>query len=171
MKTLSYQPWQRWAMWKRLLALLLSAGFFLALLGLSGWTLGRALIRDVSPMEIEAVLNGVGVSFLKEEDYRFLLEINGFKPVWLELEGCEKGRCTIVALSAGFEEKVSLELLNEWNRGYRFSRAYLSDKGTPWIEWELDLAGGVTRDTLRRFFSMFSEAVLPLFAEHIGFKP
>ncbi|MBW6393756.1 hypothetical protein KZX47_01080 [Thermus sp. SYSU G05001] len=36
METLSYRPWQRWAAWKRLLALSLPTGFFLALSGEGG---------------------------------------------------------------------------------------------------------------------------------------
>ncbi|WP_128415146.1 YbjN domain-containing protein [Thermus tenuipuniceus] len=138
---------------------------------LSGWGLGQDLIKDVSPMEVEAILKDMGVPFARKGDYRFRLELSGLEPVWLELDGCEKGRCSILALSAGFAKKVRLEELNEWNRGRRFSRAYLDKEGDPWVEWELDLAGGVTRETLRRFFRMFSQAVLPLFIEHIGFEP
>jgi len=35
--------------------------------------------------------------------------------------------------------------INAWNRGFRFSRAYLDDDGDPSLETDLDLEGGVTR--------------------------
>lgn len=140
-------------------------------MGLCGWTLGQAPIRDVSPREMEAILREMGVPFSKEGEVVFRLELNAFKPVWLRLEGCEKARCSILALSAGFAKKVRLEALNAWNRDHRFSRAYLDGEGNPWVEWELDLAGGVTREALTRFFRMFSQGVLPLFIRHIGFGP
>ena len=41
--------------------------------------------------------------------------------------------------------KVSLETVNEWNTGKRFSRGYLDRDNDPCLELDLDLAGGVSR--------------------------
>ncbi|MFN3369272.1 MAG: YbjN domain-containing protein [Thermus sp.] len=135
-----------------------------------GLALGQGLVRGVTPEEVEGLLREMGVVYEKRDHHLFLLELASPK-VWLELDWCEEGRCGLVALSAGFRKKVDLEHLNAWNRDYRFSRAYLDREGDPWVEWELDLTGGVSWEALREFLRLFAEAVLPKFMEHIGFEP
>ncbi len=50
---------------------------------------------------------------------------------------------------------VTLQDLNEWNKGKLFTKAYLDDDGDPVLEMDVDLAGGVTiariKDSIRTF--------------------
>ncbi|WP_240307567.1 YbjN domain-containing protein [Thermus caldifontis] len=129
------------------------------------------MIKGLTPGEVKGLLKEMGVEYRPAGKDLFRLELNSMGPVWLELDVCEGGRCNLLILSAGFSRKVTLERINQWNRDYRQSRAYLDRDGNPWVEWELDLTEGVTRDAVKRFLRLFLEAVLPLFMEHIASRP
>jgi hypothetical protein len=47
--------------------------------------------------------------------------------------------------------KVSIDAINDWNKNFRFSRAYLDQENDPIVEMDLDLAGGVCEDRIRDF--------------------
>jgi hypothetical protein len=61
-------------------------------------------------------------------------------------------------LRAGFSgfSKVELKHVNQWNKRYRFSKAYLDDEGDPLLEADLDLSG-VTRETVIKFVQNFDD--------------
>ena len=54
--------------------------------------------------------------------------------------------CSSVQFRAWWESSGahSLETMNQWNRDRRFSSAYLDDRNNATIEWDVNLAGGVT---------------------------
>lgn len=56
------------------------------------------------------------------------------------------GGCTTVQFRAWWEANGihTVEMMNQWNRDRRFSAAYLDDSMNPTIEWDVNLAGGVT---------------------------
>jgi len=68
---------------------------------------------------------------------------------------------------SGFKDKTSLKAINEWNKGKRYSRAYLDDSDDPVLELDLDLDGGVTKAGLLNFF-LTCRASLNAFVSHIG---
>ncbi|WP_301336002.1 YbjN domain-containing protein [Thermus scotoductus] len=57
------------------------------------------------------------------------------------------------------------------HRDRRFSRAFLDEEGTVWVESDLDLTGGVSLGAVRAFLDLFAEEILPDFMDHIGFEP
>jgi hypothetical protein len=61
-------------------------------------------------------------------------------------------------LRAGFSgfNKVELKHVNQWNKRYRFSKAYLDDDGDPLLEADLELTG-VTRETVVKFVQNFDD--------------
>lgn len=61
-------------------------------------------------------------------------------------------------LRAGFSgfNKVELKHVNQWNKRYRFSKAYLDDDGDPLLEADLELTG-VTRETVIKFVQNFDD--------------
>lgn len=61
-------------------------------------------------------------------------------------------------LRAGFSgfSKVELRHMNQWNKRYRFSKAYLDDDGDPLLEADLELTG-VTRETVVKFVQNFDD--------------
>ncbi|MCB1387991.1 MAG: YbjN domain-containing protein [Rhodobacteraceae bacterium] len=54
--------------------------------------------------------------------------------------------CTSVQFRARWNSQGahSMEAMNQWNRDRRFSAAYLDDGDNATIEWDVNLAGGVT---------------------------
>jgi hypothetical protein len=60
---------------------------------------------------------------------------------------CQNGtNCTSVQFRAWWESEGAhtVEMMNEWNRDRRFSDAYLDRRGNATIEFDVNLAGGVT---------------------------
>lgn len=56
---------------------------------------------------------------------------------------------------AGFEVSDDpMVRVNEWNRGRRFSRAYVSEQGSAALEADFNLTGGVTEDAIKHFLSL-----------------
>lgn len=78
--------------------------------------------------------------------------------------------CRDFALSAGFalEFPVSVQTVNRFNREHRFARAVLSDDGTPMIEMDVNLEGGVSRDALEVEIEAW-RALLLSFSKYIGY--
>lgn len=78
------------------------------------------------------------------------------------------GRFQFLQLYAGWiaEGAVLCDLVNEWNRLTRGSRAYLDSAGDVVLEADLYLRGGVTWDTLRQFFERF-ERTIKRFETHV----
>jgi hypothetical protein len=48
-------------------------------------------------------------------------------------------------------QNVNASDLNVWNRGYRFSHAYIDGDGDPVLEIDLDLAGGICEERIKDF--------------------
>jgi len=58
----------------------------------------------------------------------------------------QHANCTSVQFRAWWESNGAhtLEAMNQWNRDRRFSAAYLDTRDNATIEWDVNLAGGVT---------------------------
>ena len=69
--------------------------------------------------------------------------------------------CQIVLFKAGYElnDKVGLDVINQWNATRLFGRAYLDEVSDPWIELVLNLQGGVTRSQFERTFEWWETSV------------
>lgn len=54
--------------------------------------------------------------------------------------------CTTVQFRSWWDTQgaIPLEAMNQWNRDRRFSAAYLDEDNNATIEWDVNLAGGVT---------------------------
>lgn len=146
---------------------LLAASVFL------GLALEQAVVKGLSPVEVEGVLRQAGLSYERVDAREFRLPMAGLEKVWLYLDYCQEERCGVLTLSAGFtlDGGLGLEVLNAWNRDRRFSRAFLDEEGTAWVESDLDLTGGVSLGAVRAFLDLFAEEILPDFMDHIGFEP
>lgn len=82
---------------------------------------------------------------------------------------CQDDRCESYQFAAGFatEQKPSCEAIIAWNRSKRFGRAYLDDDQDPWVELDVDLDGGVTRQYLLASFTTW-RSVLLTFAREVA---
>jgi hypothetical protein len=85
--------------------------------------------------------------------------------------GCADGRdCTNLQFSSGWiSDDVDLNMINSWNRGTRFARAYLDDEDDPIIEMDVNLQFGVSRRNFDDTFRIWA-ATLDSFAAFIQAK-
>lgn len=79
--------------------------------------------------------------------------------------GCEKNgsKCQNIQLYAGWslaeDQKVGMAAINDWNRNYRFGKAYLDAENDPVIEYDISLEGGVSRQNLDESLETWSEVI------------
>lgn len=135
------------------------------------------LFGDVGSEEIEQLLTELGLSFQIGTDAYG-------DPLWtVVFEGIQfvlyvddavddaPGRYRYLQLYAGWLTggAVPCEVINDWNRLRRGSRAYIDDAGDAVLEADLYLQGGVTWEAMRQFVERFEEAVAS-FLSHIRFE-
>lgn len=56
--------------------------------------------------------------------------------------GCDVGQpCNSMQFSAGFNlnDPLSMDTVNDWNRGKRFGKVYIDEDGDPFIEYDINL--------------------------------
>lgn len=84
--------------------------------------------------------------------------------------GCQGDNCNAIQFAAGFDEDqpMQYDIINQWNMGNRFGRAYLDDEGDPWVEYDINMEGdGVTVTNFNESLAYW-DTVLKAFVEHIG---
>src|SRR5699024_5453586 len=85
--------------------------------------------------------------------------------------GCNSDHiCDAIQFASGFAEDhaVEYELMDRWNREYRFGRAYLDDEDDPWIEMDINLEGdGVSVSNFKESLAYW-QSVMTAFVTHIG---
>jgi Putative bacterial sensory transduction regulator len=154
-------------MCQRLNPVLLAAGLSLAAAPAAARAQDKEpVFKTISPQQIEQVLRELGFEFEKQppkgggklQSWRFM--ISGY-PVLLLSDG------TDMQLYAGYEAKVSLSRINEWNRGKRWGRAYITqdNKGVA-LESDLDFEGGVSLNGIKESIKLY-RALLEEFARFI----
>jgi hypothetical protein len=133
-----------------------------------------AVFSQMGPAEVEALLKAQGFA-VESRTTESGSPVTAFKlsgyNVSLYYYGCNAGSCASLQMYAGFKvpNKLSAEKMNEWNRGKRFSRAYLNEAGDPSLESDLDLEGGVSMANVKSFVETFRMSV-DAFAKHVGFS-
>ncbi len=80
--------------------------------------------------------------------------------------------CATVQFHSGYDltSEVSLERINEWNRGQRFGRAFLDKENDPILQMDVDLDDGGMSRALFIDNVQFWASVLGKFEQHIGYR-
>ncbi len=79
--------------------------------------------------------------------------------------------CKNLKLWNGYKKSgITLESMNKWNVTKRFGTAYLDSEGDPNISLFINLDKGVTHANLDDTFSMWVNAIIGGFKEHIGWQ-
>ena len=80
--------------------------------------------------------------------------------------------CATVQFHSGYDLKnpVSLERINEWNRGQRFARAFLDKEDDPILQMDVDLDDGGVSTLLFIDNIEFWASLLGAFEKHIGYR-
>ena len=75
---------------------------------------------------------------------------------------CEGGRCRTLQFYYGIQTdgRTPATVANEFNRRFRFGRAYVDEQGDPCLEWDVDLEPGVTRAAVTSAFKVFEGLVV-----------
>jgi hypothetical protein len=133
----------------------------LVVLGSVGSQDATAVYKKISLEKLEGILKGLDIDFKKAPAPNnknltiFTFERNKYKLALHYYGG------TDLMLAADFPS-VPVALLNQWNRGARFSRAVLyqdAKNDFSALEANLDVAGGVTDDTVRHFIRRYDEEI------------
>ena len=141
--------------------LLMGSALWLAVVPLAGAQNKEKVYRDLTPAQVEAILNDLTIKFVKTQppklpkDYDYDFERNNYK-IRLTLSGGK-----LLWISALFP-KASLEKINKWNIKATFSRAVLdrvNDREYAIVEYQLNVLGGVTDNMLRQFVRRFDNEV------------
>ena len=87
--------------------------------------------------------------------------------------GCDSDshdNCKLLLFKVGFdlEEGTTLESMNDWNEQVLVGRAYIDDEMDPWLEWAVNMDGGVTEKNFAESFDWW-ETALAQFLDHINF--
>jgi len=148
--------------------LALVASLILGVIGLSASALATTIFYAANEAIIDQVLGEM------ELEYELLLDEYG-DPIWtfthlgilitiVSYDEVVPGHYASLLFYTGWaaDDEVSLAMINDWNKGSRFGRAYMDDSGDPVIELDLLLAGGVTADTIQQYITVFAEAASSL---------
>lgn len=84
--------------------------------------------------------------------------------------GCDSGtNCKQILFQAGWDlpNGVRPAIINNWNRGNLFGRAFLDDEGDPFVEMPINLDGGMSAELMDDNFDWW-RFVLEEFKDHIG---
>lgn len=120
----------------------------------------QKIIRSLSAEQLEAMLKTFNIEYKKvkskvEGNFLYDYKKNNYNlRVYLF-----KGKDLMVDAELN---AAALEKINDWNINAKFSRASLhkDDKGSfSVLEWNLDLVGGVTEETVRHFLNTFDDEV------------
>ncbi len=123
----------------------------------------QAVVEHITDGDILTILKQRNLEFEKVKDGVFRLKLLDLKVLLFRKD-------TNLQLYAGFttKGKVSCDTINQWNKGKRFSRAYIDDEGDAVIESDMDLEGGVSPkaigvfiDTFKLSLAAFVKQVIP----------
>jgi hypothetical protein len=152
---------------------LLWSGFaVLALTGASStWAANSSLVYASRPADILNIAKGFGSAALEKDSFgdpKITGRINGTKYTILFYE-CENGKdCKALQFVSGWNKKKSLSEVNQFNAKKRFGRAYLDSDGDVMLEFDVELAHGVTQGNLEEVFSDWSQALKVIKRDLLG---
>ena len=109
--------------------------------------------------DLESLARGMGLSPSREKANAVRFKLSGYT-AFLLTKGPD------IQLYAWFNDKVSVQKINDWNKKQRFCRAYVDKDGDAVLESDLDLEGGVTLENIKAFIDAY-RTLLPLFARHL----
>lgn len=115
------------------------------------------VFRQVGPEKIEGILAGLKIDFKKADGKKPGFHYYDFERQGLKVRLHNYGGKDLW-IEALFTDKISLEDINRFNQGTRFSRAVLlkdDNRVTISLEAQLDCLGGVTDAVIRQFILRF----------------
>ncbi len=146
----------------------------LAVLGAQPGAAADRLYTDVSGIELAALLEQKGFeAWTESDDWGDPVVYGALGPlrfkVWPHDCSGNPRRCQRVDFSAGFKAgpDITEAKLDAFNETYVFGKAYLSDDGTAYVDFPVNLSKGVTESNVLDNIGLWSD-ILRAFADYIG---
>jgi hypothetical protein len=118
------------------------------------------LVTSVTLESFQQIVQGMGFECTRDKDEKGNLE----SYIIFRAEGYKVAArvpfADYVYLFNIFTDKVPVEDVNEWNRGNSFSRASLGADKNLYLETEIPIRGGVTRDNIEAQIKTFRDSVV-----------
>jgi hypothetical protein len=136
---------------------------------------GAAATDGVTPEEVASVIKAKGyeVTMTTDDEGDPLIKSKAHNVNFdVKFYGCKVDRCVWIQFNTGFdyEQGLSYELINRFNREKGFGQAYLDDDMDPWLDFSIDLERGNNRALLESNFDRWL-SVLKEFITFIDYKP
>jgi hypothetical protein len=82
--------------------------------------------------------------------------------IYVDMYDCSKPKCTSIQFSAGFNTTGAWNgtKMNDFNRDNRWVKAYVDKKDDPWIQMDVDLYPGGTKEGLDDHFIVFHQLLV-----------
>lgn len=113
------------------------------------------LITSLTSEPLQKLVQAMGFECTRRTAVVFTFRAEGFTV------GAEDKDGSSILLSMGLSGyKTTLATVNKWNQEHRFSRAYLDKEGDAILENDHMIRGGITRESVELFVTLFRESVV-----------
>ena len=139
---------------------------FLYACSLSLATLSAARAEDpeiydiADPETVNEIAKGYGSASIDKDstgDPMVVGRLQGMKYV-IYFYGCESGeKCKSIQFSAGYTDPFTADQANEWNKKFRWIKAYAGDGSN--FKMDVSFIGGITRSGLEQQFSTWDSLI------------
>jgi hypothetical protein len=132
----------------------------IVLVALPAFAGAQEVFKEISSQRLEDLLRGMNIQYTKGTGDKGVTWYD-YKSKSMKLRLWNfSGKDLMVDI---FLPKVEWDVINKWNGDAKFSRARINKskdgKESTVIEWNLDLAGGVTEETIKHFILSFDVEV------------
>lgn len=109
------------------------------------------LIRSFTTSQLQKLMAEEGYSTKVDKDGDLVWRLDGFN-TFVTIAKDQESIQFYVGFNAG-DDPVPMDRINEWNRGKKYSRSYVTEDGSPYLVLDLDLVGGVSKERVLDFLS------------------
>lgn len=109
------------------------------------------LIRSITTSQLQKLMTEEGYSTKVDKDGDLVWKLDGFNTFVTIAKDQES-----IQFYVGFDaddDPIPMDRINEWNRGKKYSRTYVTEDGSPYLVLDLDLVGGVSKERVIDFLS------------------
>lgn len=144
------------------------------------FTLGTAQAQETNVYTSKGVYAPDVVTILQDEGYRAKLDRDEYDEPMIETTmsglvsviffyNCVDDYCEDMqfACSWGLDEPLDPDVIERWNEGHRFGRAYLDEEGDPIVEIDLQLGPGGTPELIAGYVYT-AEVIFSAFEDFIS---
>jgi hypothetical protein len=135
----------------------------------------QTLIDAENPADLVAMIQALGFQARLDEDNvgdPLIRSSAGGGEFSIYFYGCtDNKRCQSLQFSAGYDldDGTTHAVVDEWNEIKRFASAYLDDEDDPFLQMDINTAGGITRQNFENSFELW-QTLKGQFEDHIGFR-